>query len=68
MAKVQYVRGEPSFTVPFDDPRNGNNPFNFATCGQDSRITVTVDDSDLPNDHSIVYFNSETQEFVFVGY
>jgi hypothetical protein len=45
----------------------GNFPFEFATCDADSRITIVIDDSTVPNDHSIVYFNSVSQEFEFVG-
>ena len=56
-----------SFTVPFDSSILGNFPFEFATCDADSRITIVIDDSTVPNDHSIVYFNSVSQEFEFFG-
>ena len=67
IAKVEYVRNSKAFRVPFVStlvfqPQT----FYFDTCGQDSRITITIDDSNLPNWHSQVYFDSSTQEIVFL--
>lgn len=42
-------------------------PFIFDTCGQDKRILITVDDSALAVAHSIVYFDSTSNQVVFIG-
>ena len=57
----------PEVRVPYNAPSIGNSPFEFATCGQEDRIQISVDDSSIGLAHSMVYFSSETQEFVFLG-
>ena len=68
LSLVYYLRGEASFRVPFDSETLQNVPFEFSTCGQSSRMTISVDDSAVECDNSLVFFDSDTQEFVFVGY
>jgi hypothetical protein len=53
--KIFYLRGAASFREEFSSEY-----FIFKTCGQGTRLTIVVDDSDVPTDHSLVYFDSHT--------
>jgi hypothetical protein len=64
---VEYVQGGPELRVPYNAPSIGNSPFEFATCEQEDRIQISIDDSSIGLAHSLVYFSSVTQEFVFLG-
>ena len=61
------MKDGPELRVPYNAPSIGNSPFVFATCGQEDRIQISVDDSSIGLAHSMVYFSSATQEFVFLG-
>jgi hypothetical protein len=67
LSPVTYVWYTDTFRVPFDASSLGNIPFSSVECNASSRLTVQVDDSSLNVEHSIVYFDNATQEFVFLG-
>jgi hypothetical protein len=54
--------------VPFGSKELQQVPFDFSTCGAESRTLILIDDSAVPNPHSIVYYDSTSQELVLVGY
>jgi hypothetical protein len=64
---IHYLQNTETFRVPFDSEELESHPFNFNTCNAASRSSVLIDDSAVPSAHSIVYFDSTSQEFVFIG-
>jgi hypothetical protein len=64
---IYYLQDGPTLRVPFVSTVLQKEPFEFSTCGADTRTLILIDDSAVPNAHSMVYYDSSSQELVLVG-